>query len=244
MDWTKAKTILILALLAANIFLIITFVFIRAEDSPNEQMLEEETIALLEQKNVYIKNDLPTKHSKMPVLIVEYDRLDPNVLQEKLWAQVPLMDNDQSEEKILQITEDFLKNCGIWGENVHLDRVEKQGLSTKVYYKNIFEGMKIEDSYIICNIENGQITEVQRYWLNPIEIGRTKKTTISASVALINFISEKDDSDVILVEDMEMVYWLDSTAYGMETTISDTAFPAWKITYNGGQIKHIPAYVD
>ena len=55
---------------------------------------------------------------------------------------------------------------------------------------------------------------------------------------------EKDQREAILVEDMELVYWLNPSDYEGETAISDTALPAWKITYNDGQVKHIPAYKD
>jgi hypothetical protein len=43
---------------------------------------------------------------------------------------------------------------------------------------------------------------------------------------------------------MQMVYWLDQRDYSGEDTISDTAFPTWKITYNGGQVKHVPAFSE
>lgn len=242
MDWTKAKTILIVALLITNLFLITTFIFVKAEDRPTEEMLLSETIELLKAKNIYIDTELPTKHNKMPILSVEYDRLDQNLLQEQLWAQTPLSQDQRSTENILKMTEGFLKKCGIWRNTAELDRIENDEGIIKVYYKNVYEDYLIEDSYIICTVEDGQVTEIDRYWLNPVNFGKTKKATMSASVALINFMSEKDDMGSILVEDMEMVYWLDSAVYGTETTISDTAFPAWKITYNDGQIKHIPAF--
>lgn len=244
MDWTKAKTILIVALLVTNLFLIVTYSIIQAEDDPTEEMLQSETIALLETKDIYVEIPLPTKKSKMPVLSVEYDRLDPSLLEEQLWAQVPLAENYRSRESIIQMTQDFLRSCGIWGPNVELDRVEQEGQATTVYYQNIYDEMLVEDSYIICTVDGGQVTELNRYWLDPVELGRTKKATISASAALIKFASQKHEPGPVKIEDMEMVYWLDSSAYEAETTVSDTVFPAWKITYNGGQIKHIPAYTE
>lgn len=244
MDWTKAKTILILALLVTNLFLLGTYAFIQVKDATQEENIQIETLALLEAKNISVKIQLPLKHSKMPVLNVKYDRLDPALLKQQLWDQVPLDENHRSRESILQMTEDFINSCRIGGSNVVLDRLEQQGQTTIITYKNVYEGMLIEDSYIICTVEDGQIIELERYWLKPLEFGRTKKETISASAALINFMSEKKQTDSIMVEDMKMVYWLDSSDYGAETTISDTAFPAWKITYNDGQIKYVPAYAE
>jgi hypothetical protein len=244
MDWTKAKSIIIAALLVTNLFLIVTYRIIQVEDVPTEEMLQSETIALLEAKNIYVEGPLPTKHPKMPVLSVEYDRLDSSYFQELIWQQTPLDDSHRSRESILQMTEDFLRKCGIWGANVELDRIEQKGQTSIVSYRNVYQGMKVEDSYIICTVQGGQVTEIDRYWLNPVELGKTKKATMSASAALISFMSEKHKAGSILVEKIEMVYWLDSTEYDGETTISDTAFPSWKITYNGGQVKHIRAYTE
>lgn len=242
MDWTKAKTILIIALLITNLFLIIMHGSVKAENQPEEEMLLNETIELLETKNIYVDTELPVKHSKMPILSVEYDRLDPTVLQQQLWTQDQLDKENRSRENILKKTEEFLAKCGIWGPNVELDRLEQNEGITTVYFRNVYQGIPVEDSYIICTVEDGLIKDIDRFWLKPIAFGKTKKATMSASAALINFMSEKNDLESILVEDVKMVYWLDPSNYGSENTISDTAFPAWKITYNDGQIKHIPAY--
>ncbi|NLY70594.1 MAG: hypothetical protein GX076_02770 [Clostridiales bacterium] len=244
MNWTKAKTILIIALLITNIFLLVTYKAVQDNNEQTEEDLLMETIALLESKNIYVKNSLPTKHDKMPVLIVEHDRIDSHELQRYIWEQTPLDESKRSREGSIRYAEDFLKRCGLWGSNVELDKVEEVDGKTLVHFKNVFNGIRIEKSYIICTIEEGKITEVERSWLNPVEFGRTKKETMSASAALIILMSEKHELESILVEDMEMVYWLEETDYESQTTISDTAFPAWKITYNGGQTKYVPAYND
>jgi hypothetical protein len=244
MDWTKAKTILIIALLITNIFLFVTYTVSNADNGPSEEELLNETIALLEEKKIYVKDNLPGVHQKMPVLMVEYDRLDPDLLRQKLAEQIPMDGEHGSREGILKKVETFLKDCDIWSPNVVLHKMEQQENKTLVHYRNEYEGILVEDSYIICTVENGIITEVDRFWLKPIGFGQGKKETISASAALINLMRSKDERDAILVEDMELVYWLNPSDYEGETAISDTALPAWKITYNGGQIKHIPAYSD
>jgi regulatory protein YycI of two-component signal transduction system YycFG len=244
MDWTKAKTILIIALLITNIFLLVTYSVLQDNNEQSDEDLQLETIALLESKNIYVKDSLPIKHDKMPVLIVEHDRIDPYELQQYIWEQIPLDESKRSREGSIKLAENFLKRCGLWSSNVELDRVEQEGQRTFVHFKNVYNGIRIEKSYIICTIEDGQIIEVERSWLNPVEFGRTKKATMSASAALISLMSQKHELESILVEDMEMVYWLEETDYVSQTTISDTAFPAWKITYNSGQTKYVPAYND
>ncbi|HAF60069.1 MAG TPA: hypothetical protein DCK81_02885 [Clostridiales bacterium UBA9856] len=244
MDWTKAKTILIIALLITNIFLLVTYTLSNSDNETSEEELLRETIALLEEKNIYVKGELPSVYQKMPVLMVQYDRLDPDFLHQKLAEQIPMERESRSRKEIVKRVEAFLKDCGIWSPNVILDKVEQQDNKTYVHYKNEYEGYLVEDSYIICTVENGVITEVDRFWLKPKGFGQAKKATISASAALLSLMREKDQREAILVEDMELVYWLNPSDYEGETAISDTALPAWKITYNDGQVKHIPAYKD
>jgi regulatory protein YycI of two-component signal transduction system YycFG len=244
MDWTKAKTILIIALLITNIFLLVTYTLSNSDNETSEEELLRETIALLEEKNIYVKGELPSVYQKMPVLMVQYDRLDPDFLRKKLAEQTPMESKSGSRKEIVKMVEAFLKDCGIWSPNVILDKVEQQDNKTYVHYKNEYEGYLVEDSYIICTVENGVITEVDRFWLKPKGLGQAKKATISASAALLSLMREKDQREAILVEDMELVYWLNPSDYEGETAISDTALPAWKITYNDGKVKHISAYKD
>ncbi len=244
MDWTKAKTILIIALLVTNLFLLITYTVVNQVDIPTEEELQAETLALLSEKQIYIKESLPKGHQKMPVLLVEYHRPDPELLRQKLAEQVPMDEETPSREGILKMTEAFLKSCEIWGPNVVLNKVEQNGDVTTVSYRNEYEGIPLEDSYLICTVENGLVSGIDGFWLKPVGFGKSKKATISASAALINLMRSKHERDAILVEHMEMVYWLNPTDYQGGTAISDTALPAWRITYNDGQTKHIPAYID
>lgn len=244
MDWTKSKTILIVALLITNLFLVATYQLFPGETAGDEDLLETETIALLEAKNIFIKGELPSKHSNMPVLTVNYDRLDPNLLEELIENQIPLPVNYRNRESNLQMLEDFLKNCGVWSDRVTLSGYESEESRTIVTFQNVHQGFLIEDSYIVCVIENGKVTSMDRYWLEPVAFGRTKLATMSASAALLFLMTEKHEKGAILVEDMQMVYWLDQRDYSGEDTISDTAFPTWKITYNDKQVKHVPAFSE
>ena len=47
--------------------------------------------------------------------------------------------------------------------------------------------------------------------------------------------SENTDEEKIYVQDISLVYWLDSSVFDTESPVTDTAFPAWKITYNRGK---------
>jgi len=245
MDWAKSKTILIAALLAANLFLVLMFVVLNTEDTANEAQIRKETVALLEKKNIFVKEeDIPLKHPDMPVLNVKNDRLEEEFLERKLEEQSPLPMKSRHKEGYLRMTEEFLRSCGIWTDHVAFGNYEEGDDTAVVSYRNEYYNHAIEDSYIICTIKDGVITEFDRYWLTPSSLGRTEKATRPTSAALITFMGEKERPEVITIEKIEMVYWIDSSTYNGDKTISDTAFPAWKIVYNHGLVRYVSAYVD
>ena len=53
---------------------------------------------------------------------------------------------------------------------------------------------------------------------------------------------QREGQEEMYISHMEMVYWLDTETVTGETPLSDTAFPAWKIVYNGGSVSYIKAY--
>ena len=244
MDWAKAKTILLAALITANLFLVVVFVVLKAENSADEAKIQQETIALLAEKNIIVETEIPLKHENMPVLNVKNDRLEESFLTRKLEEQVPMPLEFRNEENYLSMTEAFLKSCGIWTEHVVFDSYTTEENRVIISYRNEYEGHRIEDSSIVCVIENGVISEFDRHWLTPISFGRTEKATVSASGALVSFMGDKDRPEKIIIESIEMVYWIDSSSYEGDSTISDTAFPAWKILYNNGQVRHVLAYIE
>ena len=110
-------------------------------------------------------------------------------------------------------------------------------------YKNEIEGVLIEESYIYLYFENGMLKSVDSYWLEAKSLGKSKKNTISASEALVIFMSQiENQEEAIVVESIELVYWLDTSSFDGEELIKDTALPAWKIVYNKNQNEHIYAY--
>jgi hypothetical protein len=54
--------------------------------------------------------------------------------------------------------------------------------------------------------------------------------------------SETTGNEKILIRDIALVYWLDSSVFDAESPITDTAFPAWKITYNNGKAARFMAW--
>ena len=242
MDWTKAKTILIVALIATNLVVIATYLYQTNAFKSDDQEMQEATIKLLESKNIFVETDIPKEHPRMPKLTVQFDKMNEDVINEQLSDQKALTLNELTDKKLKEITAALIKNCNLMTDNVTFDSIDRGANDIRVTYKNYIDGTAIEDSYIICTVSNGKITDLKRYWLNPVEISETKKEVIPAAAALIKFMSENKTEEKIDVEDISLVYWLDSGSFDAESPVTDTAFPAWRITYNRGKIQHIPAW--
>ncbi len=246
MDWTKAKTILIGALLVANIFML--YIFLDKEKEPTAETLHEETIALLKTKNIFVEGELPALPKKMPVLMVEYSYVDESTIKEKLKNQTEPVNYKGTMEEDIEIAGNFLEHCDIEYDTAEFsdyirDDSQKKSLS-KVFYINRYKGIKVEDSYIVCTLSEGRVVDLDIFWLKPTGQGKAKKSTISPSAALMELMRGKKGSEAIFVNKIEMIYWLDPSFPPGETAVADTALPTWKIDYNGGFHLFVPAYAD
>ncbi len=242
MDWTKAKTILITALVVTNVILISVVVTVQIKEN-KAQEVRQETVAMLAEKNIVLATDIPTKKTKMPVLAIRYEANDEEKIKNLIAIQALSPDYEDTETWAQKASDEFIKECGYKTKNVKASNVskEKNGEYT-VTYKNVINGKEIEDNYISCIVEKGMIKSVQRRWFKPIEYGKTKKQTIPATTALMSFAAEKKNEKELVIKDISMVYWLDTSYVNPEITESDTAFPAWRITYDGGKKECILAY--
>lgn len=242
MDWTKAKSILIVALIITNLVLIGTYYVQNIRQQNNEKLMETATIKLLEEQNIFVKTDIPKEHPEMAKLTVQYDTMDQNLVNEQLAKQDTSSGSDLTDDKLIRMTEAFLKRCGLMTENVTFEQIKRSDEGILISYKNYTDGIAIEDSSITLTVQNGKITDLKRFWLNPVEVSKNEKEVITALAALIKFMSETTADERIYVNDIELVYWLDSSSFDADSPVTDTAFPAWKITYNKDKIKYIPAW--
>ncbi|MDF3001424.1 MAG: hypothetical protein K0Q48_1543 [Bacillota bacterium] len=241
MDWTKAKTILIVALLVTNLVLAGAYLFqnMRFED---EAEMQDGTIKLLAAKNIYLKTEIPEEQPRMPKLTVQFDTINEDDVNELIASQASLPEAEQSDENLITITTQFIKDCGLMTENVTFHSIERSGDEIKVTYKNYIENVAIEESYILCTLKGGKIVEFRRFWLDPVEVSNSEKEVMPARAALVKFMSENAGADPIYIQNISLVFWLDSSAFNAESPVTDTAFPAWKILYNDNKVQYVTAW--
>lgn len=245
MDWTKAKTILIVALIITNLVLIGTYFYQSNRFNTNEKEMQDVTVKLLADKGIFIETNIPKEHPKMARLMVKYDKMNEDVIKEQMDRQKALTEAEQTDENLISVTSGFIENCGLMTENVTFDRIDRTDDEVLVTYKNYIGKTAIEDSYIICTLKDGKITDFKRYWLNPVDDSDIEKEVIPAVAALVKFMSENTEGEKIHVTDISLVYYLDSNAFDAESPVTDTAFPAWKISYdqaNQEKAKYIMAW--
>ena len=86
MDWSKAKTILIVALLITNIFLAY---FLYGEQEVGNAVLNpefiEETEELLGRNGILLQSDLPTETGQLYNLTVEYEDMLPGTINDRFF---------------------------------------------------------------------------------------------------------------------------------------------------------------
>jgi len=243
MDWTKAKNILIAALIITNLVLIATYAFQKNLFNSSEKQVMNETVELLKEKNIYIKpNIIPKEHNEMATLSVEYDNGNQNAVKKELKKQTAVTKKHLTDEDLIKMTTEFIDRCGLLTKNVTYDRIQRDGDIINVYYKNVIDNVTIEKSYINCTVKNGKITAFDRYWLNPVEYSKAKKEIIPAVAALLKFMIENQGDEKVNVKDISLVYWLDSSSFDSESPVFDTAMPYWKITYNHGKKDYFWAF--
>lgn len=130
MDWSKAKTILIVAFIATNILLgVVLFSGDKKVDSTTTQGFVEEVTKILNKKDISIDTEISTETPKLNTLTVEYEIMDPYEINKNYFS---------GEGKIESEEQDTIK---ISNENEYITITNKKEL----LYKNNNEIEKYKD---------------------------------------------------------------------------------------------------
>ncbi|MEI8216115.1 MAG: hypothetical protein WCF96_03355 [Eubacteriales bacterium] len=246
MDWTKAKNIIIIALIVTNLVMIGMLSGKYINNQENARIELADTISMLASRNIAIKCELPDKIGARPILYVEYDHVDQNLIDSNLEKQVGIANDKINEISVKQYVEEFLRTCSIMTKNVTLKNISEVDGEYKLEYENKVGKITLDDSYIKCTVRQGKITDFKRVWLKPLEFGKTKREVMSISSALVRFMNKirqgTEKNDKITISNIEFVYWLDTSSVNLNSPITDTAFPAWKFTYNNGKSIYIGGF--
>jgi regulatory protein YycI of two-component signal transduction system YycFG len=255
-DWAKAKTIIIIALLLTNLFLIFTYGDFGIKDEP-ETFNRAALIQLLEERGVFIEGDIPEKPKDMELLSVEVIHGEEEDIQAlldsegaselfwlpELWRKSSFLDIQEPGRKAayLECARNFAMALGIGNPQEYPAEVIQIENQVKVIFENRYDGYPLERSVLTVVFQQGKITQGEMLWLVPVEYSRKKVAVTDPAVALLALVSNKEAEENWRVEEIRLVYWLGEDPEGLEDTVADTAFPAWCIRYNGGEKKYVNA---
>ncbi len=105
MDWSKAKTILIVAFIITNILLgFVVFSMEKQEQPTIKQSFIEDVTKILEKKNIFIDSEIPKEMPKLNALTVEYEILDCDKVNRDFFNGLGSI--DRSENDLVEIIKD------------------------------------------------------------------------------------------------------------------------------------------
>ena len=256
MDWSKAKSVLIIAFIITNIFLIYHIekdMFDQDALSARSENKIKEVVQILQERGIEVKADVPMDVLELPVLDVQYITYDEKSIEESFLRN---QDNPQQWElsislnnKILRFikteqsntsrevlltekharyeAEKFLKTHGFMGNDGVYWSSELDDTTYRLLYKQRYKGRLLEPSYIICTVTEEGVVELEKMWLKPLKLGNSKKEIIPTPKALLKFMEENEGLEETIINEISLVYWLD---------LSHNGFTSWENVESGTAI--------
>ena len=256
MDWAKAKTIIIIALLLTNLFLIAIYGDFGVKDKP-QTFDRAALIQLLEERGVVLEAAIPERPKDMELLSVEVIHSSQEDIQALLesqgaadlfwlpetWRESGAWDIEKPgrQEAYLECAGNFAMALGVSNPQNDSAEVDQEGEEVTVTFRNQYDGIPLEGSRLSVIFRQGRMIGGEVFWLVPAEYSRKKVSVADASVALLALVSQKEAEEIWVVEEMKLVYWLGDDPEDLGDTVADTAFPAWYIQYNNGEKKYVNA---
>lgn len=245
MNWSKGKNIIIAVLLITNIILLYLYISNTVDFRKSEK--KERFDKYLKSKQVFLKTEVPGENGEKPMLLVAYSEMkNENFFRAGRNHKSKINSISMAEKE----ADDIMIRMDYYTDYCVQEKTEKlKGKNNyDVKYKSVYKSIPIEESYAKIEIRNGEIKSLKRRWLEPIREGETKSKTINGVTAVLRFVEKqksKKTDEKIYIEKIEEVYWLDEKIREIyeDIPLEDTAVPAWKITYNGGKVEYIEAYM-
>ncbi|QKG85791.1 hypothetical protein GXN76_15905 [Kroppenstedtia pulmonis] len=217
MDWSKAKSILILAFLALNLFL--TGQLIQARDEQTDTLsvaknTQRELSQLVEDKKITIQADLPVETPQVSYL--EAKPITPG----EDWESNP----DGSYELHLQTP---LNRSELYRFIENLDRYrfeQKQSTAQKNIYYQQWEKRPLFDARLEVTMRKSQIQSLRLTRFHITSDTRSPQAGISAHTALLSLIENRHIRSGETVTDVELGYH--GQSYDAEVRI---LHPVWRI---------------
>ena len=242
MDWSKAKTILIIALMITDLILLMEFYTGRAKSTTEDNDL---LLEILGAGNIQIISEIPKKPGKMAVLYVKPEIISAPDLEEKVKETLNLVNQECDSENLESMklfSDELLEKASLMDEYTVFDNIKEQDSGFILTYRDVYKGIPVEESSIKLYISDNKLTKIERQWYKPVALHDKKGEIISPIKAVMQLLAGKKEEKELRIANIELVYWVNAIDIDALSPINDTALPAWKITDSAGNITYIEGY--
>ncbi|WFD10229.1 two-component system regulatory protein YycI [Tepidibacter hydrothermalis] len=246
MDWSKSKTILIIAFILTNIVLGYNL-YINVFRHDTEDIFSDSSInnlnKLLSTKNISINTQIPKDTPSLSTLSIKYEDLNKSDLdsvfkQDGVYKieDKRIIYNGKSDIDELDISEctsftkKFLNKYNFDDDTYLKSTIKKQDRIEIIYtgkYKNYF----LEESYMKFVFYENKDFSFERLWIVPIEEKKQKKRVIPSVEAIMSAYSQMPKDSVI--NEIKLGYYFESN--NMDIEQGDIG-PVWRLKVNNEYI--------
>lgn len=257
MDWSKAKTYLIIAFAITNLLLLWSIIEDRSAGGNGDFFSKEarqNLHALLQKKQIRLACDLPKKRKKMGLLRVAYAEVDQE--------QYPAFFLDHADEveiiagrQILLTTTEPLKEFNLEeGKEQATTFLELYGLGKDfafrnglvmdgelhLFYDGIVDDTYLEGSRMEIIFRSSGVFQLRRTKLDVLEKISKRKLTKNSVEAVMQVADKMDPGETI--QEIKLGYYYEEFTNDplMKTKIA-TAFPSWRIGTKSGKYYFVQA---
>lgn len=234
MDWSKAKNVMIIALLITNIFLLYTY---SQKYSAKVEMTDSINFSqMLEERGLHLKTKMPEGKSKMPSLTLSYTSPTKQKIKRLLGSE-KFNPNDgrkqnnyaEASDRLMQELDFSLADFVREGPVIENDKGDMV-----VTYYSTFDGYPIHAQPIHVHFREGKLSKLTGKVAVAMPSTKRGLSVIPPEEALLIFMREDlKAKEAVTVNGIELVYWANNEDMSEEQLVSDTAFPAWKISAEG-----------
>lgn len=268
MDWNKAKTILIIAFIVLDVFLIGQV--IQRGRTSGEVVDERQVIEALNQAGIFVEGDIPKEETRKPLLEVTYQVLDGRsqvvvdflgenyyeVIEDQFFAGQDGRSVEIIEGKKMVLMERSLETGG----EIDLNQINQwvevftktQGIDLKGYERQLVEmGQVVEVTYVSHQLGTPIVNDYYKFYLDHqgvagVEIQSIKEMRetqaeirmTQAVEALLRLLRFPELSGDTIT-DIRVCYYRDEQTLNWQTIVTDNLEPVWQVTFKSGRVKYL-----
>ncbi len=238
MDWSKAKTILIVAFLVTNILLVAVLLSSQrqVETTTKEGFIDDVT-KLLNNKNIFIDTEMPKEIPSLNILTDEYILItNKKILSYENKKQENKYKNLNSElAKTIAIK--FLEERNYDTSDMLLSYIKNEGDTYYLEFSKIYKDKYLEKANTTMEIDSRGVRRLDRIWLKVLNEGETPIYISTAPKAILSLLG-KEEVYGKTIKDISLCYYFGPMEQKYVKEPNDprkgNTFPAWRVLFDDG----------